>query len=100
MNSDRLREALPFLRLRTEEPEPLILFLFLLMCAIIAAAILLHIVRNRKVRQSLLCDLTRLARERGLAEMDIALLRDMGQNLPRPAQLITERGVANFGPYL
>lgn len=96
MDSDRLREALPFLRLRTEEPEPLILFLFLLMCAIIAAAILLHIVRNRKVRQSLLCGLTRLARERGLTETDIALLRDIGQNLPRPAQLITSSYTFNI----
>ena len=51
MNDDRLRAILPFLRPRIEEPSPLVWSLFFLLCAGLAAVIIVHIHGQRKARR-------------------------------------------------
>lgn len=88
MNDDRLRAILPFLRPRIEEPSPLVWTLFFLLCAGLAAVIIVHIHGQRKARRLRQNALSKLAEQKGLEQADIDLLQSLTSALERPVQLV------------
>ncbi len=95
MDNDRLREALPFLRPRTEDPSAIVLFLFALMCAAIFGAIALHLLRRYRLRQARENVLREMGAAKGLKKSDLDLLCTLAASLERPAQLAESAYIFN-----
>ncbi len=90
MNSDRLRDALPFLRPRIEEPSGIVLLFFGLICTALIALIAHHILRWHQERRRLYKRLCERGSERGLSPEELAFLVPLAKRakLANPSQLI------------
>lgn len=95
MDNDRLREALPFLRPRTEDPTPIVWFLFALMCAAIVGAIVLHLLRRYRLRKAREDALRAVAIAKGVGKRDTDLLCTLAASLDRPTQLAESAYIFN-----
>lgn len=88
MNDDKLRDALPFLRPRIEEPSAIILLVFALLCVGIIALVVFHLIGSAKERKNRLLKLSDAGANKGLGKGDIALLSNFAKHMANPAQLV------------
>ncbi|MFT5377073.1 MAG: hypothetical protein ACI906_003911 [Candidatus Latescibacterota bacterium] len=88
MNDDKLRDALPFLRPRIEEPSAIILLFFGLLCTGLMTLVVLHLMRSLKERKKRHLKLREAGAGKGLNSREIALLERLGSKSSNPVQLV------------
>ena len=102
MNDDKLRDALPFLRPRIEEPSAIILLIFALLCVGLVALVAYHLISSFKERQKRQLKLREAGAAKGLNKADIALLNRLSNQMTNPIQLVESLYVFDraIAPYL
>lgn len=102
MNDDKLRDALPFLRPRIEEPSAIILLIFALLCVGVVALVAYHLISSFKERQKRLQKLRDAGAAKGLNKAEIALLSRLSNQMTHPVQLVESLYVFDrtIAPYL
>jgi len=88
MNDDKLRDALPFLRPRIEEPSAIVLLFFAVLCIGLITLIVLHFKRSITERKKRQLKLREAGADRGLSSKDLALLGRLSSKMSNPIQLV------------